>query len=388
MPLYIAPLVWDTSGNQPFNFWRQHARARDMFDLRSLESCRVASGTPGEAIVFATGAAPIPSDWELLGNDKQDLLSAAAKTRLNVQSARLGAALMERIVDSADDTNLLHNHPIWPGTDGKLRWSLGPIDITIDPDRLASWWPTIRRAMRRMVTDAPLEVRRKVLHVLLSRNLRIAPTRQNAVDWMEYDDDPQTPTTSIADDFVRADSSSLGTAGAGWSWTELDGNFSIVSNTAAYVGAADGRAIAGSALSSADHSATFIWTAGTTGISGMGPCCRMVTGGADTSYFYFARVDTNTYLYKIVTGTYTQLGSTGTQSISLPDTLKLNCSGSNQTGTFNGVTDRTGTDTAITSNLYTGLFGQVGNTVNVRGTPFNATDGIGGRLLSLLGVGT
>ena len=376
MPLYIAPLVWDTSGGQPFNYWRMHARARAMFDLRSAAACAIQGGIPGESLVFATGPAPIPSDWELLGEAGNDLLSAAAKVRLGVTANRLAGGLMERLIDSADDTNLIRNHPLWPDKEGRIRWTLGPLDINLAPDRLASWWPTVMRGMKKMVQNAPLAVRRKALHVMLTRNLRIAPTRQNAIDWLDVDDDPESPSTTIRDDFNRGDSATVGSSSEGWSWTEVEGtDFSISGNAMAGAHATQGTARAESSLSSADHYTQVEWTVGTTGISGIAPCTRF-DPSANTMYFYLVRPDGSSYLYKYITGSFTQIGTTGAISPSLPDTVRCDVSGTNLTGFFNGVSDRTGSDSSITSNLRTGVYSQVGVTVNVKWDDYIATDGL------------
>lgn len=86
------------------------------------------------------------------------------------------------------------------------------------------------------------------------------------------------------------------------------------------------------------------------GPSYVGPAVRCAVGGADTGYYFFGGPER--YLTKVVTGTFTQLGSTG-GAASVGQVYRLEANGTTITPKIDGVTD-TGvggaqTDSAIAS---------------------------------------
>jgi hypothetical protein len=78
----------------------------------------------------------------------------------------------------------------------------------------------------------------------------------------------------------------------------------------------------------------------------VGPAIRVATG-ADTRYGYYAST-TDSYFFKSVAGTWTQLGSTGA-ACAVNDVLYIQASGTGLTGKKNGSTTFTQTDSAIAS---------------------------------------
>jgi len=165
--------------------------------------------------------------------------------------------------------------------------------------------------------------------------------------------------TTINDTFDRADSGSWGTSSDGtWSWNDYLGSaaFSISSNQGkCTTGVAYIRA--DSDLSSADHYAQAdVASDGTSSSGTTGVIYRKDSTTTQTMYRVSpAGNSTGTIrLFKIVSGTQTQLGSDGTITRSGSNTMKGQASGSTITAWFNGSTIITQTDTAVTGNLRTG----------------------------------
>lgn len=158
---------------------------------------------------------------------------------------------------------------------------------------------------------------------------------------------------TIADDFNRADADGLGTAtvggvSQGWSWTEVAGDIDIVSNEAR--GGSNGvnhTARAESDLGSADHYAEVDVVAFS---DGTGPCVRF-SGSVQTCYV--AIYDGNVRIFKIQTGSFTQVGAT--YSSLAAGTYRLSVSGTTLDLLLNGVSQGTRTDSDIASNTRTGI---------------------------------
>lgn len=167
--------------------------------------------------------------------------------------------------------------------------------------------------------------------------------------------------TSIADNFNRANSDTLGTLSDGsGSWTEVAGDNDIVSNTCAGGAAGSNYSRADVDLASAAHYAQIdvvSWTGSSAG-QAAGICTRY-SSSADTCYVFYIRRDTSNYrLFKRVAGSLTQIGSTVTEALpSLPFTVKLSSSsGDVHTCAVNGTTKLSPSDSSITGNTRTGLF--------------------------------
>lgn len=201
------------------------------------------------------------------------------------------------------------------------------------------------------------------------------------------------PATTITDSFNRANAGTLGSSSEGWSWSEVQNSgHSIASNTAESAGALDQdkASRADSDLSTADHySQVDVVTLPQPTTNN-----RAIHGGADVRFaaaattFYrshLVRWDAGAgankqehWLWKMVAGTATQLGTQVSVTISLPDTIKTQSVGSTITTYFNGVQSQSLTDTAITGNLRTGISG-FNRDANYQLDAFSATDVVTGR---------
>ena len=166
--------------------------------------------------------------------------------------------------------------------------------------------------------------------------------------------------TTITEDWDCADSDSLN---CDLTWTELQSDTDIVSNVAvSQAGSATtSTARADSDLSTDDHYSQAILNR-VGGSSGNGQDYGTIVRKDDTTTitFYHGRIGTTAapdvlQLFKLVTGTSTQLGSNVEQAASLPDTVKTQADGSTITFYFNDVEKFNETDTAITGNLRTGI---------------------------------
>lgn len=185
---------------------------------------------------------------------------------------------------------------------------------------------------------------------------------------------------SIAEDWNCADSASLT---CDLTWTEIEGsNWQILTNRAnmSLPSGAVQSARADSDLATDDHyaQATLVsWTGTAGGIYGAVFCRKDST--ATVTYYVF-RAQTNFTpehdMYKYVSGTATQLGSTDATDPVAGEVIRVEADGSTITGKINGATSvGPVTDTAITGNLRTGIYGYMdgaGDTINL--DDFSAAD--------------
>lgn len=184
--------------------------------------------------------------------------------------------------------------------------------------------------------------------------------------------------TTLTDDFNRADSTtSPGSSSEGWSWVEEHEALGISSNQIYNTGAGftNAAARADSALGSDDHYAQIQRTDTTSGTANVGPCVRFESG-ARSYYFANWRDGGGAGIYRVVTGSFSQLTSDLTAEAAA-NTYKLDMAGNDLEAFRNGVSDSTYTDTDATldGNLYTGCaLREFGNT----GDNFEASDGLGG----------
>jgi hypothetical protein len=196
------------------------------------------------------------------------------------------------------------------------------------------------------------------------------------------------PETIVTDNFNRANGS-LGAA-----WTVLQGTFSIISNQYHQTNdAVNGLARYETPLSAADHYAQAVLstnTSETLGQGGIGGLAR-VSSSAATCYlgvYYRSLTVAYKWLAKFIAGTRTDFFLTLITPLAVPITSKINVSGSDLTLYHNGISVGTATDSAITGNLYTGIYG-FESSAGIYGDDFQASDGISSFVprMMLLGVG-
>lgn len=163
--------------------------------------------------------------------------------------------------------------------------------------------------------------------------------------------------TSIADTFDRADSDTLGTLSDGsGSWAEVSGDNDISGNALISGAAGTNHSRADVDLSSDAHYSQ-VDIVSWSGSSSGGPLTRF-SSSANTCYQFRVRRDASNYrLFKYVSGTATQIGSTVSETLpSLPFTARLSSSSGNvHTCEINGVTKLSQTDSSITGNTRAGV---------------------------------
>ncbi len=186
--------------------------------------------------------------------------------------------------------------------------------------------------------------------------------------------EPLPPSTTITESFNTGDSTTLG---PDLSWTEIAGDWEVVGNQVRSEGiTAIELARADSDLSSADHYGQLIVESLGAGTSRLGSAARVQTadGTTVTAYYVDLRNNDALELEKVVAGTDTELAATA-QTVTLPDTVKVESNGSTIKSYFNGTEVDSVTDTAITGNLRAGLMSrQSGSSEAADGDDFEAAD--------------
>ena len=161
--------------------------------------------------------------------------------------------------------------------------------------------------------------------------------------------------TTITENFTRTDSANQ--IGNLLTWTQVGGLFGTSSNRGyKSSGAANQQLVrADSDLSSDDHYAQiacYYPGAGTY----HGPCARCPSSATETFYTVVtASDDAIGYTLKLVAGVQTNLGTAAAGTRSDGNVAHVEADGSTVTGTYNGGTIWTGTDTAITGNVRCGV---------------------------------
>lgn len=153
--------------------------------------------------------------------------------------------------------------------------------------------------------------------------------------------------TTFTDDFNRADSTDLGP-----NWVQVSGTWAIVSNQLSPGSTAATVVVrAAGAMSSSDHYAQ-ITIAATTGVS-QGVWCRG-DSTLNNGYVWRHNGTSSWDLFSVVSGTFTNIG-TFAASVSAGDIARVQAVGSTITGSVNGVTRVSVTNTAVTSGTSVGL---------------------------------
>jgi hypothetical protein len=173
-----------------------------------------------------------------------------------------------------------------------------------------------------------------------------------------------------SDAFTNANGTALTTHDASWT-LQTDAGFRIQSNGVSphnTVGSLEGGAYWNADTPDDNQYAEVVFTAG--GIGYIGPAVRMATG-ADSRYGAYTN-GTDSFLFKIVAGTFTQLGATG-PAFSNGDTLRIEANGTTIRLLKNGAESISVTDSSLAS-------GRIGITGYSSDTNTQATSWTGGNL--------
>lgn len=364
---WLGPWVWDAAG--PEGAWRAPAGALGQIDLRSVPHCSAAGGTPQGVGLFVTpDALNLGSDYRNLGTDPDAVLSGAHKSAWRALLALPGAlaantlrgALWETLAVQGDPTGLDRCCPLVPSGRrfevwlGGARARAAAFDAgMVEAAPLRDLLQRQYREVRRWCLDGPRDpiLYRKVLGYWV-RKYGVGYRWFQPADLPDEPDLP--PATTVTDDFDRADGA-LGTAAGGWSWSLVNGTVTILSNqaTSGDIGAAN-EARADSDLSAADHySQAVIAAGGATAATSTGVIARK-DASATRTFYRSGRDNGSLLLAKRIGGTNTAI-RTDTPTFSLPDTVRLSCSGSTVEHFLNGVSAGSSTDTSIAAGLRCGI---------------------------------
>jgi hypothetical protein len=185
---------------------------------------------------------------------------------------------------------------------------------------------------------------------------------------------PKRPATSYSESFNTADSDTLG---PDLTWSEVIGDFDVVSNRASTSTTGFAEARAQHDVSSADHFAQVqVYQTSTSGGDNhlAAPAARF--SSAARTFYSFAWFYSGLYLYKTVAGTYSIIGSAVETPATLPATWKVDCSGSTIRGLQNATQKVSVTDTSITGNTRGGFWLYRAGGVQVIVDDFLVDDGI------------
>lgn len=360
MKYYLGPWQWVTIPGFG-DCWDAPAGTKGRIDLRPLP-CNV----PGHGL-FALESPPVEAGYIELADSLTKPLSSAAKAALidalklpSLDATNLRDALAEILTTKADPTGTDRSLPILPKLDGTLEIVLAgaviwerPFTGEADPA-----WPNIQKVLQgnyRKIREQALvdgtQQHRKYLDAL---NAKYAISTEKFIP-----DDLPTETalpraTTITESFNKANNG----LGPDLSWTSISGTWGVQDNEAQLQSATGGpdSARAESALSSDDHYAQADVTV-LTPASGIwrGAACRFAAA-AENYYTAFLNHDGKVYLFKVIGGGETNLGSTAVTP-SLPDTVKVSAEGTTITSYFNGVQKDQVTDAIISGNLRGGIAG-------------------------------
>lgn len=384
MPFYVlAPWSWETLELEAK--WRAPVKDKllGLVDLRSVPQQATPISAGGFGFFAYSEPVSIPGAIEL-GSSLDESLTTAKKRQVERAIRRKGdwnisldantvrELLAQFLTVGADPTGLRFAKPLLSEEihlgGHSIVWRGKIMNSPIWQANVLSVYQQDFQRLRQESDD--VEHHRRVLGAL---DLKLR--RQGiSIGDIAPDLEPLPPSTTITESFNQANS---GTLGPDLSWTELQGLWETFNNEVSIPGVNEVQlARADTDLSSADHYGQLIVTALGGGTSRLGGSARCQTddGTTDTAYYADLRNNDNLELEKIIAGTDSELADTA-QTVSLPDTVKVQANGSTIKSFFNGSEVDSVTDTGITGYLRAGLMGR--NSVNdnsAEGDDFEAAD--------------
>lgn len=421
MPGYwLGHYVW--SNTPAPGCWTLPTGATSSIDLAAPESLP-APGAPRLGGVFVTpDGINLGSDYVALGQGAraQDVTGITGVMRSAFQSqvghrpagTNLALMLAECLTTGSDPTGLTRCKPVvptraldmnvWLGgvqfNTGKFRWGTHPHTAKLRDLLQRNFKQTFLATQSGQAPDPLLY--RKVLGGLCQR---YGLSMTDPTQWREFVPTelrgdvapPVRPTTTLTDNFNRADSTSVGTASGGGVWAEYYGSqFQIVSNKLEAVSAVGDFILLrlDSDLSSDDHECQATMDSQGGGGSNIqcGPKCRKDSSTTQTYYaarYIFAGSTNEHRLIKAVGGSLTDLG-TNAQDHADGEVLLVRCDGSDISLYRNGsLLIGPITDSAITGHTRCGVYSFIAVGDLVRVEDWSATDlGGGAQTISPTGV--
>lgn len=356
--------------------------------------------------LFVTRSTVLPSEYTLLGEG--DCRELKADTRMQdafrslvgyrPQGDTLAELIYDTLTDGSDPDGSSGPKPLMPDATGWCDVYLGGHSRVLGsrfewgkPDsRGRRHWAKVQQLLRKefeqLFDDAKAgklkdaEHHRRVLDAHCDKY-----GLQGENDWKEFvpvklqKDVPGRlkHETTITESFNKADSDTLG---PDLTWTEVNGDFDVVSNQCRHTNTTTVRsARAESDLSSADHYAQVQIVSNGSGTNdcAAGACARFAAA-AETMYFaFYYQADNRLYVSKKVTGAQTNITSSVITE-ALPETYKCEINGSTLKGYQAGVERVSTTDSAITGNLRGGILLYQSSVLNPTIDNFEASDELGG----------
>jgi hypothetical protein len=354
----LAQYVWVPAGQMPAH-WQLPASAVGGVDLRPLSAQALQGGTP-QGYAFATalqspGGIALASSFHMNETSTTTQMRDAWLAGMGYRPAgsTLTDLLWDQLTTGSDPEGGSGPKPLMPGTDNVLRlfvpghsevkregfeWGTHPhtnrVRDVIRGDFSRMWEETNGGDHPRKVLDFWREKYKADWREFVPPNLRAHVAG------------PLPHETTITESFNKADSATLG---PDLTWNEVLGGWNVVSNRAVCMSNTEpwNLARAEHDLSSDDHyaQATIHLANGYPG-----PCVRVGSGAT----FYQTSTDGNNWIFKLVSGSQTNLGST-TSAYNAGDLYKVQADGSTISSYVNGAAKNSFTDTSITGNLRCGM---------------------------------
>lgn len=389
---YLSPLIWST---EYIRGWSAPSGCVLGLDMRSLDAQSLAGeyGDWSTAYVLSENQ-QTGNDFVLLGIGRVDEVypSQYAKdawtTLIGIKP--IGSTLLDWIINLGTDQAIIDGSrpikPFIPTKEENIELFL-PLHSKVWTRKFGEWNPTNNKyhnRIRDLLRYDFKKLKKEGLNEYILGKFLSILSKKYKCDPKEIDTDDkikiQKPTTTITDDFTRGDGDTIGNT---LSWTEYH-DWDTVSNRAKFVanqgGAVDvtngGDARAETALSADDHYSQVNvydlhdWEA-------QGGSAVRFASGAETFYLHRATLYSSqqSIIAKMVSGTLTNLNIT-TASPSSGVLVKTDANGSTLTGYFNGSQVNQCTDTAITGNLYCGIYSYTYVAYSLGVDNFEASDGI------------
>jgi len=373
MRLYIGPWQWDN-----LQGWIPPQGTVDLIDLRTNIQASIKGPDLLGSGLFITETIIDDPLYTQIASDPDEIILGKYKDELTSQfylrkpiiATRLIDILKELLMDHAIDPNVLCPPFLLPDNQRILKFKLGPIVYKARFDEAMPEWPEIQKVLQGQYRKVLSDVEAKILPDDFNREILTVWVEQYKLDFTKFIPsdlpvvEPLPHKTLITESFTTADSNTLG---PDLTWTELSGDWDIVSNQAQLQDlATEGFARAESILSSANHSSKIRHKLADN-LMAQGAAARFAAA-ASTFYHvsaaYGGGTATQLRLRKVIAGTPTQLAIT-TITQSPPEIFKLICNGTTIDIEQAGVNRINQSDSAIdgitVGGLYTGIYGYSDN---------------------------
>ena len=373
MKYYLGPWIWDEKF-EGSGCWIPPAGTVGSIDLRTI-SHQSAKGGVSQGFGFFASSASLDSEYFLLGEGDLRSLRVSINSRSGWKNrigyepsgVTISDILFDTLTNGSDPTGQNKVRSLMPGINRKLEVHLGGHSLIYSENFVYGSHPhTLKvkevlqenyRKIREFSLVNKNSHHRKVLD-FWAKKYRIKNPHQEFIPGDLPVELPLPHSTTITESFDTADSDVLG---PDLTWTELQGDTDVVSNQAQFQ-TLDGTSLirADSDLSGDDHYAEGDFTVNGGTVNTQEDPGSTVRNRSDaTLTYYLGRVLTSTtvgyQLYKSVSGTLTQIGSTLVESLpSNPFEIETNINGSTLRVLANDVEKISATDTAITGNVRCG----------------------------------